>query len=1173
MGSLIKIEASAGSGKTYALTRIFLELLRMSGEGRKWCRRCAPCGEDREGYGYGWKDLLAITFTNKAAGEMRERLVTALKEIALKDAKSLKDDPAMHALWEGKEDDHGLVLHAANAVDAILHDYGRLNMRTIDSLLVMAARLSALEMGIPPDFEPCFNMDDITGPIFDGLAEQARNGDAELLRIFGKAAHDLAYENDEKGFAAAKFRERPMKMAEVILALPEDVKNGLDAEQLDRYAKSFCDDAIDTARSLLDALESENLKTTRNTLKKQLEKICGDAREPDGRSGKIQALDLSKLKNDDLDTCLDDASKPRASAQARRLYARLRARAAVLPSLQKAVKNLPAVMLGQIIARKAGEHMRKKNIVPLAQLPGMLTGLLCDGGRPDAAATLLLRMGTPLTHVLIDEFQDTSNSQLDVLRPLLQESLAQGIASLTIVGDKKQAIYGWRGGNSTLFDRVAEDAPDSFFVARKAPFLPAYGIRTLDDEETRKRTNGRIVMDCLDDGEFPVDFLEMQLLTEASIPCNWRSRRNIVSWNNALYAGLGTIGGASSILSVYKESFSLDLLRSQAQALSGEFGGVRQQFPSAQDPKRQGGLIWLRRWKPHDKDKEADSALVRQGVQALIRDICQSGRFPLREVCILTRKNDQCTEAARWLLEIGAPFVTENSMLLSKQPIVAQIVSMLRFLDSPDDDVNLWTVLSGEAAGIFAGPGWSGAAELERIALQNEQGGLRRLFQKACPAVWEEKFLPLIRSAETGTAYDITLRLLDCWQVFERFPEQRDILLRFLEVLHCAEEKGTADLPAFLDLWNESCDEERVPLPEDMDAVQIMTIHKAKGLQKEVVILPWLDFTPQPPNGYEPCTFNREGESPLAGYGEVSAITTENAGMPDWDGRNLDEYREALHLLYVATTRSKSEMYLFVPEPPEKRAPKFQSMLDELLKGPAASLQHSSDPDQTADGIILQWGEKVMPEQGGTQAKDLATDAAGAPGSAPHGYPLPGIGRNLNIYGANVDDLGCWSPRKRGTLIHHCLEYLRFSSEGPSQDAGRAVELGARTFPIPIPDREKVLRETAQVIEWFASLPEAKTWIERGKPEQSLLDDSGKLTGVMRRIRRIDLLVEEKDRYTAVEYKTNAAGPLPKKAHVDQLKNYLRLLDKTKRREKPACGVLVYLDGQKVFRIPEEGQA
>ncbi len=1164
MGSLIKIEASAGSGKTHTLTKVFLELLRMSRDGRYWCRRGSCAAGEMEGYGYGWQDLLAITFTNKAAGEMRERLVTALKEIALRDARSQNDDPAVHALWEDKDGDHGLVLPAVHAVDAILHDYGRLNMRTIDSLLVMAARLSALELGIPPDFEPCFRMEDITGPIFDELAEQSRNGDTGLQVLFGKAMRDLVYENDEKGFSAKKLRDRAMKAAEVILAMPESKRSELDSEKLDRYAKSFYEDAVDAAGRLLDILVGEGLKTERNTLKKQLEKICGTAREQDGRPGRLSMLDMDKFQNESLADCLDAASRDKAGTEACMLYSRLRARAAALPSLQKAVKNLPAVMLGQAIARQASEHMRKKNIIPLSQIPGMLTGLLCDGGTPDASATLLLRMGTPLAHVLIDEFQDTSSDQWKVLRPLLRESLSQGIASLTIVGDKKQAIYGWRGGDSSLFDSVTEEAPANFSVARKDPSLPAYGNKPLGEEEAKKRANGRILMDCLDDGSYAGSFLEMQLLTEASIPCNWRSRKNIIDWNNALYEGLKSAGGAEHILGLYKKTAADpqktkhgSALHSQARALAREFGGVLQQFPAVRDPQKQGGLIHLYRWKAQETDKEADAVLIKKGVQKVLGDV--SRRFPYRDVCILTRKNEQCTEAAGWLLELGAPFVTENSML--------------RFLDSPDDDVSLWTVLSGEAAGIFAGPDAAGStAELERIASQKKPGEwLCRLFETACPALWEEKFMPLIRCAETSAPYDITLRLLDCWRVFERFPEQRDILLRFLEVLHCAEEKGTADLPGFLDLWSGSGDEERVPLPEDMDAVQIMTIHKAKGLQKQVVILPWMDFTPLYPGGYEPCAFNGEEAFPLAGYGTVSAITTFNSGMADWDKRNLDNYREALHLLYVATTRAKSEMYLFAPEPPEKRAPKFLSMLDELLEGPAASLPPAHDPDETVGSYVLPWGEKIIPEQRETPAKERAADADGASVNGPHDDPLPGSGRGLNIYGANVDDLDVWSPRKRGTFIHHCLEYLRFSGLNAEKDAERAVELGARTFPIPIPGRASVLRETAEIIGWFASLPEAKKWLECGRPEQALLDDPE--DGGMRRIRRIDLLVEDEDRYTAIEYKTNAAGPLPRQEHIKQLTNYLHLLDRSQRKEKKARGVLVYLDRQKIFRIPEEGQA
>ena len=356
-----------------------------------------------------------------------------------------------------------------------------------------------------------------------------------------------------------------------------------------------------------------------------------------------------------------------------------------------------------------------------------------------------------------------------------------------------------------------------------------------------------------------------------------------------------------------------------------------------------------------------------------------------------------------------------------------------------------------------------------------------------------------------------------------------------------------------------------------------MTIHKAKGLQKEVVILPWMDFTPLHPGGYKHCTFNGDDDLSLAGHGEVRAITTVNSGMDDWDDRTLADYREALHLLYVATTRAKSEMYLFAPKPPEKRPPRFLIMLDELLDGLRENSENAPPmppcrQEETDNGVIRQWGEKVMPEQKAEQEKEKY-EIPSSQKDGPHKDPLPGSGRKLNVYGANVDDLDWWSPRKMGTFIHHCMEYLRFSNRGAAHDAMEAVERGAHTFPLPIPDRVTVLRETAEIIEWFASLPEARTWIENGKPEQALLNMPDGQKDGKRGIRRIDLLVEEEDRYTAVEYKTNAKDRLPRKAHVKQLKEYLDLLNQTKRKKNPARGVLVYLDKQKFFRIPEEGQA
>ena len=151
---LTQISASAGPGKTYSLTRLFLNLL----DGANTAPHAAGCALHCPERGYSLAEILAATFTNKAAAEMKSRIVSTLKETALYDGNKNAE------IW----------------VDRILRHYGALNIRTIDSLLVTLVRLSALELGLPPDFEPSFEAQEYFTPLYDALMDDLSTGSHPL---------------------------------------------------------------------------------------------------------------------------------------------------------------------------------------------------------------------------------------------------------------------------------------------------------------------------------------------------------------------------------------------------------------------------------------------------------------------------------------------------------------------------------------------------------------------------------------------------------------------------------------------------------------------------------------------------------------------------------------------------------------------------------------------------------------------------------------------------------------------------------------------------------------------------------------------------------------------------------------------------------------------------------
>ena len=148
-----------------------------------------------------WRGILAITFTNAAATEMQDRVLTVLKKIALS---------------SGQKDGDPVTPEAARVwIDRILRDRDSLNISTIDSLLNLILRLCALPEGLPPDFAPVFNIEDILTPCLDTLMDQAWQGDAELRKLIERAWNQLIIEDQQKGFphhGAEGFRRSRLRL-------------------------------------------------------------------------------------------------------------------------------------------------------------------------------------------------------------------------------------------------------------------------------------------------------------------------------------------------------------------------------------------------------------------------------------------------------------------------------------------------------------------------------------------------------------------------------------------------------------------------------------------------------------------------------------------------------------------------------------------------------------------------------------------------------------------------------------------------------------------------------------------------------------------------------------------------------------------------------------------------
>lgn len=1112
MQHLRQVKASAGSGKTYELTRCFLQRLVACGApGTAASPACAlsssgPCG---------WGDILAVTFTNAAATEMRERVIRQLKSAALgQPMQGLELDSASAGRW----------------VDAIMRDMSALNIRTIDSLLHLIVRAAALDLRLHPDFQPVFATEEALAPYLDLLLEKAWQGDENMRGLLRQVCRAMVHHGQSKGFLAGE-------------KLLHQLRPLLDSALLGRYGELSSYEELEQS---LFALNHAARQAADHLLR-----IAGDARLPwlANAEKAVNAWAKGEYKNSAFltkDTAAQLFKKGTAVDSGVEHAYGVFSRAAQACTedgqlLRQALRLEPSIRMARILANAFLHNQEQEGTLPGLLVPHMAQQVLSgDHGVPET----LCRLGARLTHYLVDEFQDTSQEQWRALRPLVEEALSRG-GSLTWVGDVKQSIYGWRDGDPELFDGILEDRG-----------LAAVATTTARD----------------------------------SLPFNWRSRRQVVEHNNALFSLLEQADTARAVMSALlpgdmPEDLAAEITDSSVKSLLNAFAGTRQECP---EHTPDGGLVQV-------EDIAADSSeMLREAVfdrlgRILLDDVAP--QRPWSDVLVLVRSNDGAARMADHLVRLGIPVITENSLLLSAHPLIVQTVALLAFLDSPDDNIALLTVLTGE---IFHGR--PEAAELASIDLhgwcaRQKKGFLHQNFRQRWPHIWQSLLAPFFSQSGLMTPYDTVLEWYARLDVEQRFPDAATFLRRFMEVLHSAEEKGMATLSTFLEHWNAKSQEEKVPMPENMNAVRVMTVHKSKGLEAPVVFVPFTALNISASD--KPLRTERQGLSMM--------VRNQKAlGRPYYEDL-ARQARESLNLLYVAFTRARDALYVFrtsakrqspvlagldilweraglqppytlgsLPPAPDMPGNHAHAGLDTLETEPALSGNATSDrpatPGTPAMSGSLATGmdqDQELPFSDGAtdnavgNASDNAMNAM-ADANTENWRPMQWLPR-LKIF-RNPLAAFDFQPEDRGNLLHFCLEHLRLTGN-PREDAQAALNFGLRHYPLSVPDDAALRNGAFEALHWFASQPQSARWLANGWPEHSIMTPQGQLL-------RMDLLVHEPWGLLVIDYKSGQ----PEAAHVEQVRKYLGgLLLGRESGSAPVMGLLVYLD-QRRFRLvtPDE---
>lgn len=858
--------ASAGSGKTFLLASEYLCLLFEN-----------P---------YKYREILAVTFTNKATEEMKERILGELKKIAT--GATTPYSRIIQDRFPELNDTLALQTAADRIYRTILHDYAKFSVSTIDSFVQQVIRSFAFEIGLDAGFELQLNQDIVKEELADRLFELLESSQ-ELLdwirsiaidRIdagqnwdFRSELHALASEIFQERFyrfeenmrnlenPTAAFESLKKSMQEFVRKVEETMRNfgqqgndilqkaGIDATFFSGGNKSFI--------TYFTKIQKKNFesKVTVLNARDNLAKWTTAKATPEVKEAVANIYPA-------LNTCL---------AQALDYYAE---HAFSYQTARAILRKLNNLSLLRILADQLGDYRRDNNVLLISDTQQLLRELVKDNEVP----FIYEKIGNRYQHFLLDEFQDTSRFQWDNFKPLLEQSVAVGAYNL-VVGDVKQSIYRWRNGDWRLLQaQVKQD-------------------------------------------------IGAQMVQEASLQENYRSCASIIDFNNTLF---------STIPALLQQDFSNEM--SQVQDLSIQdrlhknsyftiiedaYKDVIQQKPATCKP---GGKVEIRFYeKEESRAPNSWKPAAEARLCELIDELLLVHQLKPEQLAILTRNNADARRIISILLEHKQKsgtvhdykLVSSDALLISASPAIQLLLAAFRYLLNEKDDIARVELVQANAIR-------EEVSISEKILYRRDINHQLSLL----PAAFVEERKRISQSSlYEATELLISIFKLDAWQI------EQPYILAFRDLVNSFSTKGKPSIRDFITWWKEDGTNRALPLSSASNAIQILTIHKSKGLAFDVVLLPYTDWKLKSDKGLLWCDWQDDSSQLDVLPVDIQTSLAETAFAYEYFEEMLMSRMDALNLLYVALTRARQGIFMMAPLPVSKDEAAMNNIADLIFEG------------------------------------------------------------------------------------------------------------------------------------------------------------------------------------------------------------------------------------------------
>lgn len=874
--SLIVYRASAGSGKTYTLALKYISLALKSGS-------------------KGFTHVLAVTFTNKATGEMKDRILEKLYSLSRGlDANFLKDVKKITKLGEQE-----IQRKSTEMLCYIMNDFDHFRVETIDSFFQSLLTNLAFELGLTRGFK--VDLDDkrvisiAVERILRRIDQEEKNGlrrivKESLIRSLedGKSwdiAKDLKafaginlfkseYVNNEKNITDLLNNGELRKIKESILKSWSVLKD--EKEKTLQFVEQWVSDADG---------DSSWKKQVVSTVKT----FCGYVRDNSSKdvssSVKKAAEDKDALlKNPGCDEALDEKAQ-QVSDYLEKLvdfYDNGERYGRPYNTCQLAVENLDTLAFMGAISEEINHIVLEENTTLLAKTPLLFKNLVKD----DIDQSFVFeRAGTTFKHIMIDEFQDTSRVQWDNFEHLVKESKAQGEESL-VVGDIKQSIYRWRGGDWNILHGFKEKNDDTYVENlytnyRSKPIVVRFNNVFF--------TKAAYILD--------------QKENSWSVPANWLNEKD----GYFVKADNSSDGGNNDNIEF------CNLYNDTTQHIKPQYD--KPEFINS-------GYVRLQTFEKSITDEEIMAEVFDKVVE-----LKQKYHIDFRNMKMLVRTNNEGVKLIDYFAKrceeegVDIKLTSNEAYLFNASPALNALIFAMKRLLAPQDDLqrelferyyNLLCEKAGKQA-FFEDV----KNDVEALLQDNE-------------ALDEMKRSPLYDLVMTMVQklrlHDLLVKIDDKGKVKDGLG-QSAYLFSFLDKVVDYLNDNSSDLKEFLDYWDETLSSQSITSNSN-DAIEILTIHKAKGLAGHTVLIPFAGFS-FVKNGRDGMIWcnpkdmsdDSEVKAQLSNLGLIPIKTAASTKVKNSDfkcfyDKELKQMTiDELNSLYVAFTRAKENMFIWSKEP------------------------------------------------------------------------------------------------------------------------------------------------------------------------------------------------------------------------------------------------------------------